>query len=69
MFWKPGTKAPASAQLGDVDEDRQTEQEGGLNMVYNKYAQLSMDQQRKQLPVHKVRNEILYCVEKHKGMW
>jgi len=66
MFWKPGSKFPGSAV--DAESDRQAEKEGeaAITAVYNPYERYSIDQQRTQLPIYKLRNQILYCLEKHR---
>ena len=50
-FWKPGTAAPG------IDLDRDTEEEGSqggpLPYVYNRFGNLSLQQQRASLPIFK----------------
>ncbi|XP_048776032.2 probable ATP-dependent RNA helicase DHX35 isoform X2 [Ostrea edulis] len=61
-FWKPGAEAPGQA----LKEERTTiAEEGGTTVVYNQNVSLSLEQQRQKLPVFKLRNHILYLVEKY----
>lgn len=46
-FWKPGTAAPGI----DLDRDSEDGSQGGLSYVYNKFGNLSLQQQRVNLPI------------------
>jgi hypothetical protein len=48
-FWKPGTRFPGD----DSGQDRETEREGAVNVVFNALANLTITQQRQQLPIFK----------------
>lgn len=50
-FWKPGKKKPGT----DIELDRETQQEGGFQYISNKYAGLTISQQRQRLPIYKHR--------------
>ncbi|CAO3628301.1 unnamed protein product [Mucor hiemalis] len=61
-FWKPGTLAPGSSL------DRDTENETGEAVIAHaekQYRHLTISQQREQLPVFKLRKELLYVIEKY----
>lgn len=61
-FWKPGTEAPDSA----LNEERKsTNEDSGATVIYNPNRSLSIEQQRQRLPVFKLRNHILYLLEKY----
>lgn len=47
-FWKPGTAAPGIDLDRDSEEDRG---QGALPYIYNKYGNLSLQQQRANLPI------------------
>uniref|UniRef100_A0A8B9V7K3 RNA helicase n=1 Tax=Anas zonorhyncha TaxID=75864 RepID=A0A8B9V7K3_9AVES len=52
-----------------VSEERQSPAEsGGVTIIYNPYASLSIEQQRQKLPVFKLRNHILYLVENYQTL-
>ncbi|OCF55267.1 ATP-dependent RNA helicase DDX35 [Kwoniella mangroviensis CBS 10435] len=61
QFWKPGTAAPGSSL------DRDTETEGSLlpSISSSRNEHLSLEAQRKRLPIYKHREKLLWCVEKH----
>lgn len=61
QFWKPGANAPGSTL------DRETESEGSLLPSTNSAntAHLSLEAQRKRLPIFKHREKLLWCVEKY----
>ncbi|KAK3610344.1 hypothetical protein CHS0354_029813 [Potamilus streckersoni] len=63
LFWKPGTKAPGSG----LDEERGGG-ESDQPVVYNPNVSLSMEQQRQKLPVFKLRNHILYMLERYQTL-
>ncbi|RGB39678.1 P-loop containing nucleoside triphosphate hydrolase protein [Rhizophagus diaphanus] len=60
-FWKPGTVAPG------ISVDREAEKETNENLVtfVNYDSNLSIQQQRKGLPIFKSRDQILYLVEQY----
>ncbi|CAG8695408.1 12228_t:CDS:10 [Funneliformis caledonium] len=60
-FWKPGTVAPGTSV------DREAEKESSENIVtfVNLSSNLSIQQQRKRLPIFKSRDQVLYLVEKY----
>ncbi|CAB4406529.1 unnamed protein product [Rhizophagus irregularis] len=60
-FWKPGTVAPG------ISVDREAEKETNENLVtfVNYDTNLSIQQQRKGLPIFKSRDQILYLVEQY----
>ncbi|XP_052815863.1 probable ATP-dependent RNA helicase DHX35 isoform X2 [Mya arenaria] len=61
-FWKPGEEAPGRG----LQEERGSGREGEAQpAVYNPNKSLSIEQQRQKLPIFKVRNHILYMVEKY----
>ncbi|KAK3085550.1 hypothetical protein FSP39_005176 [Pinctada imbricata] len=61
-FWKPGTEGPGVS----LQQERQTDRdEGATSVVYNPNVSLSIEQQRQKLPVFKLRNHILYLLEKY----
>lgn len=61
-FWKPGTEAP-DASLNE--ERKSTNEDSGTSVIYNPNRSLSIEQQRQRLPVFKLRNHILYMLEKY----
>uniref|UniRef100_A0A7M4F132 RNA helicase n=1 Tax=Crocodylus porosus TaxID=8502 RepID=A0A7M4F132_CROPO len=64
-FWKPGTEGPGVS----ISEERQSTSEiNGVNIIYNPYASLSIEQQRQKLPIFKLRNHILYLVENYQTL-
>ncbi|CAG8812853.1 43026_t:CDS:10, partial [Gigaspora margarita] len=60
-FWKPGTIAPGTSL------DRETEKETNEALVtfVDRGTSLSIQQQRKRLPIYKSRDQILYLIEKY----
>ncbi|RIA95786.1 pre-mRNA splicing factor [Glomus cerebriforme] len=60
-FWKPGTVAPG------ISVDREAEKETSESLVtfVNYGSNLSIQQQRKRLPIFKSRDQILYLVERY----
>ncbi|XP_060582526.1 probable ATP-dependent RNA helicase DHX35 [Ruditapes philippinarum] len=61
-FWKPGETAPGQS----LEEERKSGKETDSQVaVYNPNVSLSIEQQRQKLPIFKVRNHILYLVEKY----
>ncbi|CAI2182999.1 13767_t:CDS:10 [Funneliformis geosporum] len=60
-FWKPGTVAPGTSV------DREAEKESSENIVtfVNLSSNLSVQQQRKRLPIFKSRDQVLFLVEKY----
>ncbi|KAL4234591.1 ATP-dependent RNA helicase [Mactra antiquata] len=61
-FWKPGETAPGKS----LEEERKSSQETeGQPVLYNPNVSLSIEQQRQKLPIFKLRNHILYLVEKY----
>ncbi|XP_048406335.1 probable ATP-dependent RNA helicase DHX35 [Stegostoma tigrinum] len=61
-FWKPGTEGPGVS----ISEERMSSAEAsGTAVIYNRYASLSIEQQRQKLPIFKHRNHILYLVENY----
>jgi ATP-dependent RNA helicase DDX35 len=60
-FWKPGTSGPGQ----DLEMDRDTQQEGGKQYVFNPNTKLSLEHQRQRLPIFQLRNNLLYYIEKH----
>lgn len=62
-FIRPGTQQPGAFGVSyDVDRDR--DRLSGAP-VYNKNEHLSVQDQRRRLPIHQHRTEILYLVETH----
>uniref|UniRef100_A0A8C3CU37 DEAH-box helicase 35 n=1 Tax=Cairina moschata TaxID=8855 RepID=A0A8C3CU37_CAIMO len=63
-------RAPCTEGPGvSVSEERQSPAEsGGVTIIYNPYASLSIEQQRQKLPVFKLRNHILYLVENYQTL-
>ncbi|KAL0478466.1 ATP-dependent RNA helicase DHX35 [Acrasis kona] len=59
-FWKPGTRLLSE----DVLLDKNALDEGSLGVCFNPLAQLSLNQQRQELPIFKHRTEIIYLMEK-----
>ena len=57
LFWKPGTKRP---EPSDLENELAAE---GLPVVFNPHALLSIQQQRRRLPIFESRRELLYMVE------
>lgn len=47
-----------------VASERDVSSEGGVSLVLNRHKHLSLKQQRELLPIHRVKNEILYLLEK-----
>lgn len=64
-FWKPGTTGPGSA----LDRDC-ADVEGGVvvQQSLTANAHLALDQQRKQLPIFRFRDNILYTLEKYRTL-
>lgn len=61
-FWKPGESAPGKS----LEEERKSSGESDNQVaVFNPNKSLSIEQQRQKLPIFKVRNHILYLVEKY----
>lgn len=60
-FWKPGTAAPGE----EIEVDREVQTEGGSLFIPNLNKSLSLDLQRQSLPISKVKNQILYAIEKY----
>ncbi|ODN84690.1 hypothetical protein L202_00583 [Cryptococcus amylolentus CBS 6039] len=61
QFWKPGTAAPGSSL------DREAEGDGSLLPInVSQNAGLSIDSQRKRLPIFKHKEKLLWCVEKYR---
>lgn len=60
QFWKPGTVAPGSSL------DREAEAEGSLALSSARSGNLSLDAQRKRLPIYKHRDKLLWCIEKYR---
>ena len=62
-FWKPNLHKSDNdpSKYHQVNEERNTEHA----VVYNKYAELSLANQRQRLPIFNYRNHILYLLEKH----
>ncbi|KAF0443358.1 P-loop containing nucleoside triphosphate hydrolase protein [Gigaspora margarita] len=60
-FWKPGTIAPGTSL------DRETEKETNEALVtfVDRGTSLSIQQQRKRLPIYKSRDQILYLIENY----
>ncbi|XP_078411092.1 putative ATP-dependent RNA helicase DHX35 isoform X2 [Cetorhinus maximus] len=61
-FWKPGTEGPG---VGVSEERVSSAEASGTAVIYNRYASLSIEQQRQKLPIFKHRNHILYLVENY----
>lgn len=57
-FWKPGSARPGE----EVIEERG---QGESAVIYNKWANLSLENQRKRLPIFNYRNHLLYLLEQH----
>ncbi|XP_069740321.1 probable ATP-dependent RNA helicase DHX35 isoform X1 [Narcine bancroftii] len=64
-FWKPGAEAPG---LGISEERVSSAEATGTTVIYNRYASLSIEQQRQKLPIFKHRNNILYLVENYQTL-
>ncbi|XP_062897219.1 probable ATP-dependent RNA helicase DHX35 [Mobula hypostoma] len=64
-FWKPGTEGPG---LGISEERISSAEASGTTVIYNRYASLSIEQQRQKLPIFKHRNHILYLVENYQTL-
>lgn len=60
QFWKPGTVAPGSSL------DREAEAEGSLAVSSARAGNLSLEGQRKRLPIYKHRDKLLWCVERYR---
>lgn len=62
-FRKPGWANTSSETQGyhELNEERSSEK----SVVYNEYADLSLANQRRRLPIFNYRNHILYLLEKH----
>ncbi|XP_043566662.1 probable ATP-dependent RNA helicase DHX35 [Chiloscyllium plagiosum] len=61
-FWKPGTEGPG---VGLSEERVSSAESSDTAVIYNRYASLSIEQQRQKLPIFKHRNHILYLVENY----
>lgn len=48
-----------------LEYDRDDNDPSSSTFVYNRYARLALEEQRRRLPIARYRNEILYLVEKH----
>ncbi|OBZ75771.1 putative ATP-dependent RNA helicase DHX35 [Grifola frondosa] len=59
QFWKPGTVGPGSTL------DRATETEGNVIPSAPLSSSVSIQVARERLPIHKHREKLLYCIEKH----
>ncbi|WVW83262.1 hypothetical protein I302_105281 [Kwoniella bestiolae CBS 10118] len=60
QFWKPGTAAPGSSL------DRDNESEGSLlPSISSRNEHLSLEAQRKRLPIYKHREKLLWCIERY----
>lgn len=59
-FWRPGSSAPQQQILQERQEPS--------SVVYNSYADLSLENQRKRLPIFNYRNHILYLLENHRTL-
>ncbi|XP_048464496.1 probable ATP-dependent RNA helicase DHX35 [Rhincodon typus] len=54
-FWKPGTEGPGVS----ISEERMSSAEAsGTAVIYNRYASLSIEQQRQKLPIFKKINDV-----------
>eukprot|EP01052_Picozoa_sp_SAG31_P077244 SAG31_NODE_36597_length_312_cov_0.568075_1_plen_81_part_10 len=59
MFWKPGAPAPWA-----VDRENEREQAAAA-VIHNPNSRLSIDVQRRALPIAEQRTQLLYLVEKY----
>jgi hypothetical protein len=59
MFWKPGAPAPWA-----VDRENEREQ-AATAVIPNLNARLSLDVQRRSLPIAELRSQVLYLVERY----
>ena len=73
-FWKPPNPQtfiqptglnlvidqPSGSGSGNAEEN--------VNLVYNRHKHLSLQQQRKLLPIHSYKNKILYALEKYRTL-
>ncbi|XP_032897762.1 probable ATP-dependent RNA helicase DHX35 [Amblyraja radiata] len=64
-FWKPGTEGPG---LGISEERISSAEASGTAVIHNRYASLSIEQQRQKLPIFKHRNHVLYLVENYQTL-
>ncbi|CAG8737937.1 5613_t:CDS:10 [Cetraspora pellucida] len=60
-FWKPGTIAPGT----NLDRETEKETNEALVTFVDRGTSLSIQQQRKRLPIYKSRDQILYLIEKY----